>query len=45
MAAYKDEQRGMYRFIITTGRVRTEEKSKEASKPKEKLRSGNVISV
>ncbi len=38
-------ERGMYRFIITTGQVRTAGKSKEVSKPKEKLRSGNIIFV
>ena len=37
--------RGMYRSIITTGWARTAEKSREVSKPKEKLRSGNTISA
>ena len=36
---------GMYRSIITTGWARTAEKSREVSRPKEKLRSGNIISA
>ena len=38
-------EHGMYRSIIMTGRGRTAGKSREVSKPKEKLRSGNTISV
>jgi hypothetical protein len=36
---------GMYRSIITTGWARTAEKSREVSRAKEKLRSGNMISA
>ena len=38
-------EHSMYRSIITTGRARTVGKSREVLKPKEKLRSGNIISV
>lgn len=38
-------EHGMYRSIIITGRRRTVGKSREVSRPKEKLRSGNTISV
>ena len=38
-------EHGMYRSIIMTGRVRTAGKSREVSRPKEKLRSGNIISA
>lgn len=38
-------EHGMYRSIIMTGRGKTAGKSREVSKPKEKLWSGNTISV
>ena len=38
-------EHGMYRSIIMTGRGRTAGKSREVSRPKEKLRSGNTISA